>query len=197
MNGFERRANQIKEKILHTTLRMLRTSDPKRLRIADISKQAEVSQVTIYNYFGSKEALIRETFIDYFDQAIRDFESYMNEGHSLKEKIAHIIDLEKTTYRDFQPSMLKQLLHDDPELARHIEVLYREVSIPLTIRIIREGQATGEISPDVSIESVLAFMQLYMNQYEALLDMADKSADRDKFLEGMVEMFFYGLCGRR
>lgn len=197
MNGFERRASQIKQKIQHTTLQMLRTSDPKRLRIADISKQAEVSQVTIYNYFGSKEALIREAFIDYFNQAIRDFESYMNEGHSLKEKIAHIIDLEKTSYRDFPPSMLKQLLHEDTELARYIEVLYRDVSIPLTIRIIKEGQASGEISPDVSVENVLAFMQLYMNQYEALLDMADKSADRDKFLEGMVEMFFYGLCGRR
>lgn len=197
MNGFERRASQIKEKILHTTQRMLRTTDPRRLRIADLSREAGVSQVTIYNYFGNKETLIREAFIAYFDQAIREFESYMNEGHSLKEKIAHIIDLEKTSYRDFPPSIIKQILRDDAELARHIEMLYREVSIPLTIRIIREGQESGEISPDVSIDNVLAFMQLYMNQYETLLDMADKSADRNKFLEGMVEMFFYGLCGRR
>lgn len=196
MNGFERRTSQIKDKILHTTLQMLRTSDPKRLRIADISKQAEVSQVTIYNYFGSKEALIREAFIGYFDQAIRDFEAFMNEGHSLREKIERIIYM-KTTYRDFPPSLIKQLLHDDIELARYIEVLYREVSIPLMIRIIREGQASGEISPDVSIENALVFMQLYMSQYELLLEMADKSADRDKFFGGMAEMFFYGLCGRR
>ncbi len=196
MNGFERRASQIKEKILHTTLQMLRTSDPKRLRIGDISKQAEVSQVTIYNYFGSKEALIREAFIAYFDKAVLDFETYMNEGHTLKEKIERIIDM-KTTYRDFPPSVIKQLLRDDIELARYIEVLYREVTIPLTIRIIQEGQSSGEISPDVSVENVLVFMQLYMNQYETLLDMADKSADREKFLQGMVEMFFYGLCGRR
>jgi Transcriptional regulator len=197
MNGFERRTSQIKDKILQTTLRMLRASDPRRLRIADISKEAEVSQVTIYNYFGSKEALIREAFIGYFDRMIRDFESYMNEGHSLKEKIAHIINLEKSAYRDFPPSLIKQLLQDDAELARHVEALYSEVSIPMTIRMIREGQESGEISPDVSINNVLAFMQLYTNQYETLLDMADKSEDRDKFLAGMVEMFFYGICGRQ
>ncbi|WP_027087003.1 TetR/AcrR family transcriptional regulator [Cohnella panacarvi] len=196
MNGFERRTSQIKDKILHTTLRMLRTSDPKRLRIADVAKEAGVSQVTIYNYFGSKEALIREAFIAYFDQAIRDFETYLNEGHSLREKIERIIYM-KTTYSDYSPSLIKQLLHDDIELARHIEVLYREVSVPLMIRIIREGQATGEISPDVSIENALVFMQLYMNQYELLLEMADKSEDRDTFFGKMAEMFFYGLCGRR
>jgi AcrR family transcriptional regulator len=91
MNGFEKRANLIKEKIMKTTLDLLRTSDPKRIRIADISNMANVSQVTIYNYFGSKEALLREVFKNYVDKAIHDFEEYMNGGHSLKEKIEYIL----------------------------------------------------------------------------------------------------------
>ena len=39
---------------------MLKTWEPKRIRITDIAKEANVSQVTIYNYFGSKEALLKE-----------------------------------------------------------------------------------------------------------------------------------------
>ena len=176
---------------------MLRTSDPKGIRIADISKMAKVSQVTIYNYFGSKEALLREVFKNYFDKVIRDFEEYMNEGHSLKEKIEHIIFLEKESYRDFPPGLIKDLLIEDEELSRYIEELYRERSIPLTVRIIKEGKDSGEISEHVSIENVLAFIQLYMNQYETILGMAQKSGDMDNFLEGMVDMFFYGVCGKR
>jgi AcrR family transcriptional regulator len=197
MNGFEKRANLIKEKIMKTTLDMLRTSDPKGIRIADISKMAKVSQVTIYNYFGSKEALLREVFKNYFDKIIRDFEEYMNEGHSLKEKIEHIIFLEKESYKDFPPGLIKDLLIEDQELSRYIEEQYRERSIPLTVRIIKEGKDSGEISEHVSIENVLAFIQLYMNQYETILDMAQKSGDMDNFLEGMVDMFFYGVCGKR
>jgi AcrR family transcriptional regulator len=197
MNGFEKRANLIKEKIMKTTLDMLRTSDPKGIRIADISKMANVSQVTIYNYFGSKEALLREVFKNYFDKVIRDFEEYMNEGHSLKEKIEHIIFLEKESYKDFPPGLIKDLLIEDQELSRYIEEQYRERSIPLTVRIIKEGKDSGEISEHVSIENVLAFIQLYMNQYETILDMAQKSGDMDNFLEGMVDMFFYGVCGKR
>ena len=197
MNGFEKRANLIKEKIMKTTLDMLRTSDPKGIRIADISKMAKVSQVTIYNYFGSKEALLREVFKNYFDKVIRDFEEYMNEGHSLKEKIEHIIFLEKESYKDFPPGLIKDLLIEDQELSRYIEEQYRERAIPLTVRIIKEGKDSGEISEHVSIENVLAFIQLYMNQYETILEMAQKSGDMDNFLEGMVDMFFYGVCGKR
>jgi AcrR family transcriptional regulator len=196
MNGFEKRASLIKEKIMRTTLDMLRTSDSKRIRIADISKTAKVSQVTIYNYFGSKEALLREVFKNYFEKAIRDFEEYMNEGHSLKEKIEHIIFLEKESYKDFPPGLIKEMLIDDEELTRYIEKQYKEITIPLTVRIIEEGKAGGEISEDVTIENVLAFIQLYMNQYETLLEMAKQSEDMDKFLEGMVHMFFYGVCGK-
>ncbi|WP_239613724.1 TetR/AcrR family transcriptional regulator [Cohnella mopanensis] len=197
MNGFEKRANQIKAKIMKTTLEMLRASDPKKVRIADISKLAKVSQVTIYNYFGSKEELIREVFKNYFDKTIRDFEEYMNEGHSLKEKIEHIILLEKESYKDFTPGLIKQLITEDNELSQYIERQYRETTIPLTVRIINEGKESGEISENVTVENVLAFIQLYMNQYESILEMAQKSGDTDNFLEGMVHMFFYGVCGKR
>ena len=196
MNGFERRASRIKEKIRKTTLDMLRTSDPKRIRIADIAKAASVSQVTIYNYFGSKEELLRDVFKSYVDRAIREFEAYMNGGHSLKEKIEHILFLKKESFREFPPRLIKEMLIDDEELTHYIEEQYREKTIPLTVRIIEEGKCSGEISEDVSVDAVLTFIQLYMNQYETILKMGEQSGDLSRFLDGMVHMFFYGICGK-
>ncbi|MNW37791.1 transcriptional regulator BetI [compost metagenome] len=197
MNGFEKRANLIKEKIMRTTLDMLRTSDPKRIRIADISKMAKVSQVTIYNYFGSKEELLRDVFKSYIDTAVHEFGEYMDGNHSLKEKIEHIIFLEKEAYRELPPKLIKDLVIDDHELAAYIEKLYQDVSMPMMVRIIEEGKNSGEISEDVSVENVLAFIQLYMNQYQTILEMAERSEDMDRFLEGMVQLFFYGVCGKK
>lgn len=42
MNGFEKRALLIKEKIKKTALDMLKTWEPKRIRITDIAKEANV-----------------------------------------------------------------------------------------------------------------------------------------------------------
>lgn len=197
MNGFEKRATRIKEKIMRATLDMMRTTDPKRIRIADIAKAAKVSQVTIYNYFGSKEDLMREALKGHIDKAVRDFEAYMDENHSLKEKIEHIINLDKEAYRELPPGSIKEIIEDDPELARYIEGLYQDIAVPMMIRIVEEGKASGEIAPDVAVENVLAFIQIYMNQYQFILDMAQRTPDMDKFLEGMVQMFFYGVCGKR
>jgi AcrR family transcriptional regulator len=196
MNGFEKRAQRIKEKIMKTTLDMLQTSDPKRIRIADIAKMANVSQVTIYNYFGSKEALLREVFKNYVDKAVQDFEEYLNENRSFKEMIEHIIFLEKESYKQFPPRLIKELLIEDHELTRYIEEQYKEKTIPLTVRMIQEGKERGDISEEVSIENVLAFMQLFMNQYESILEMAQQSGDVETFLSGMMHMFFYGICGK-
>ncbi|WP_229753259.1 TetR/AcrR family transcriptional regulator [Paenibacillus segetis] len=181
---------------MKTTFNMLRTSGPKRIRIADISKEAKVSQVTIYNYFGSKETLLQEVFKNYANNVIAEFEDYMNGGHSLKEKIEYILFMEKKYYNELSPGLIKELLIDDQELTRYVEEVYKEKTLPLTIRIIGEGKKSGEISEDVSIESVLGFIQLFMNQYELILGMAQQSSDLDKFLDGMVHMFFYGICGK-
>lgn len=197
MNGFEKRAAEIKRKIVRTTLDMMRQTGSSRIRIADIAKTADVSQVTIYNYFGSKEALLREAFIQYGDDAIRDFEDYMNGGHSLKERIGHLLFNKKQSYRQLPPRLIQELLRDDEELVRHVATLYKDKSVPLAVRMIEEGKASGEIAEDVSVESVLAVLQIYMNQSEQLLEMASRSGDTDTFFEGMFRMFFYGVCGKQ
>ncbi|WJH36129.1 TetR/AcrR family transcriptional regulator [Paenibacillus sp. CC-CFT747] len=197
MNGFEKRAQGIKNKIKQTTFAMLQTApDLKGMRIADIAKEARVSQVTIYNYFGSKEALLTEVIKDYAEKSIRDFEAYLNEGHTLKEKIEHILSLEKASYKELPPGLIKEMMEENRELDRFFREQYQEKTLPLTMRIVQEGKESGEISEKVSAEQVMALMQLYMNQYELVLGMAAQSEDREGFLEGIVHMFFYGICGK-
>ncbi len=118
MNGYEKRAQQKKEKIMHATLNMLNTSDPRKLRIADIAEAAGVSQVTIYNYFGSKEALVREVFKDYARTALKEFGEFLSGDHSLKEKIEYIVFQKKKSSRTFSLEVMKQIWHDDPEMAQ-------------------------------------------------------------------------------
>lgn len=86
MNGFEKRAVQIKQKIKQTVLEMLGEWEPRQIRIKDIAAKAEVSQVTIYNYFGSKEALLREVFKEFVAMLMEEYERVLTGDAPLKEK---------------------------------------------------------------------------------------------------------------
>jgi AcrR family transcriptional regulator len=53
MNGFERRKKRKRENICRAAFELFCTLGMQKTKIAQIAKKADVSQVTIYNYFGS------------------------------------------------------------------------------------------------------------------------------------------------
>lgn len=197
MNGFEKRASLIKEKIKQATLELLRTLEPGRIRIVDISKAAKVSQVTIYNYFGSKEGLLQEVFKDYLNRSIQEFEDYLREEHTLREKIEHILLQKRRALKDnLSVDVIKEMMINDQEMYRYVEEEYQSRAIPLIIKLIEDGKAAGEISSKVSVQNVLIFINMFVNQSVQLLQLAEHAGNIEKLTEDMVEMFFYGVCGR-
>lgn len=196
MNGFEKRKAMIKGNIMKTTMVMLRTLEPKRLRIADIAKEAEVSQVTIYNYFGSKEELLKESFKDFIQRAIREFEEEMLKQQSLRELISYTIFKEKETYYNLSPALIKEVLFDDPEMYAFIQEQYDTNILPLMVKMLEDGKASGEISDKVSVEAFLMIIQVYMKSSEEMLGAMEKHKDKTAFLDELLHLIFYGLCGQ-
>jgi len=130
------------------------------------------------------------------DRYVREFEAYVNEGHSLQEKIEFIVLQKKTAFHELPPDTLRELLANDAELAAHFDRQTREKSLPLVIRIIEEGKRSGEIAEDVSVESILAFTKLFTDHYQTALEMLGQSGDIDRLLEDMIRLLFYGICGK-
>lgn len=196
MNGFEKRAALIKGKIMKTTMGMLNSWETKQLRIADIAKEAGVSQVTIYNYFGSKEGLFAESFKNYISQSIEEFEEEMQQAKTLKELIAYMIFKEKQSYYAFPPALIKEIMIDDVEMYRYIQEQYDKRIMPLMVKMVEEGKAKGEVSDKISVEAFLLLIQVYMKSSGELLQAVDKHEKREVLLEELMHLFFYGLCGR-
>ncbi len=193
MNGYEKRAQQKKDKIMAATLELLKTANSQTMRIADIAAAAGVSQVTIYNYFGSKEVLVREVYIAYIRRTITEFEAFLKAEHSLKEKIEYIIFQKKESSRTFGLQMMKQVWLEDPELAKFIQGEYMAKGIPLVIKLIEDGKKTGEISGKISTSSIMMYMQMMANQAETMIAYAEQHGNMETVIEEMVHLFFYGV----
>jgi AcrR family transcriptional regulator len=151
--------------------------------------------LTIYNYFGSKEALLHEVFKDYNQKSITDFETFIHGDSSLKDIVQYIVFVDKEAYRAFSPEFLKQLLIIDKEMGQYIEDLYWKKAIPLVVSFIEEGKRKGEISAKVPTTTILAYIQMFKERSQSFLDLAQQSGRVNDFLEEMIHLFFYGICG--
>ena len=174
---------------------MLSACSPKQIRIADIAVEAGVSQVTIYNYFGSKEALIREVFRDYLESTMEEFEALIHGEGTLKEKIEYIVFQKKKTSHSFHPSAISELMKEDPEIRDFVKQNYEQRSVPMVVDLVTKSKAKGEISDHISVETVILYLDMLNDSSHRLLESTQYGENQDKLIEEMVEVFFYGICG--
>ncbi len=193
MNGFAKRTEQKKQAIKQTVLELLRTSDPRGMTIQMIAKQANVSPVTIYNYFGSKEHLVRETLIDYMIRQVEEYEAFLKEDRSFAEKVKYIIFQKKKVLGEIQVDFIHRLIKEDDEFRRSVDVLYETRVLPLVIEMIREAQENGEIAPYLSIDTLL----LYLNLWRDVSEKIPVSLYSERLIDELLLLFFYGVKGEQ
>lgn len=69
MNGYERRTELKKDKIPTAALEPFCAYGTDKTSINEIAQKAGVAPASIYNYFGSKEGLVKDTVINLFESS--------------------------------------------------------------------------------------------------------------------------------
>ncbi|HUT68866.1 MAG TPA: TetR/AcrR family transcriptional regulator, partial [Dehalococcoidales bacterium] len=137
MDGFERRKEQKKESIRRAALELYQTFGFKKVSVSDIARRAGVSQVTIYNHFASKEALIRNVLKWYMRQLFDKYESTMNSKLTFQEKLENIVFDKTQVVSQFQGELQQAVLQNDPELRAFLEDMYLNHMMPVIVAFLK------------------------------------------------------------
>lgn len=196
MNGFEKRTQKIKERIMKVTLEMLSTMEPRAIRISDIVEEAKVSQVTIYNHFGSKEALINEALQSWYIQSVEEIEQHIsNQDLSFKETLEILIFYKKESVQKYSASRLNEWLLQDPEMKEYVNQVYKERVRPLLLQMINKAKRRGEIQRNLPESMILFYMNMFKEEAENFTQFSASYESEEAFAEDMMHLFFYGLAG--
>lgn len=93
------------------------------MRVDEIASKARVSPATIYNYFGTKEELYQQTFNNWIDSKLREYEVILNSKIPFNEKIKDIMTHEVKNIRVLtnlsqkHPKSVHYFLHKSEEKA--------------------------------------------------------------------------------
>ncbi|MGM7635273.1 TetR/AcrR family transcriptional regulator [Bacillus sp. Hm123] len=193
MNGFNKRTEMKKQQIKEATLILLKTNRAKAITIKDIAKLAQVSQVTIYNYFENKDSLIREVMKEYFIKQVQQSKELFHSEIPLKEKIEAILFQKKAVIQEIEPANFQQLLADDEELQQFAESIYQNDIMPLFIKMVEQAQARNEIDPNLSIQAILFHLHTWKQANDKLTYEHFSREELALFTEELIQLFFYGL----
>ena len=80
MKASQRRVEQNKERIIRAALELFRVHGIRKVAINDIAQKAGTSAATVYNHFGSKEALVHTAVKHFFTSAGADFRKIVGGG---------------------------------------------------------------------------------------------------------------------
>ncbi|WP_051533693.1 TetR/AcrR family transcriptional regulator [Desulfitibacter alkalitolerans] len=193
MDGFEKRRQKKKESIRRAAFELFSVYGVQKVTMAEIAKKANVSQVTIYNYFGSKDELLKDVVMDLMERKWREYKELLDGDLPFQKKIEAIIFDKRETARNLNQDFLKSIYLNHPEIREYFEEFYEKKSIPMVLEIMEQGKREGHINRDISMEAILFYMKIFK---EAVSN-PDFFSNHNKDIQlDINHLFFYGLVGK-
>lgn len=193
MNQYQKTTEKKKQAIIQAALQLFKEKGFKDTSIKSIAEAAEVSPVSIYNYFGSKDNLVALCVNDLFEEITQQAENILNSDLDFQTKLDQTFDLcqEKMSQQIsdyFQDKMVK-----DPALSSLLTKAITAKKRDIYRAYIELGKKEGLIAEDLSTELVL-------NVMDALNGMGNQLADSDNLeteVEQIHSIFLYGIFGQK
>lgn len=192
MNGFERRKKLKKINILKAGLALFLKYGIQKVSVAEIAKDANVSQVTIYNYFESKDNLIREIIIFYVNEIWEEYEQLFNSDMSFPDKVKKIIFDKRIIANQINEDFFNYFMMEYSSESNFIMDFYTEKALPSFLKLFEEGKEQGYVDKDISDEAILFYLQMFAD-YMRREEVTDKILP---ITEDLTKLFFYGIAGK-
>lgn len=183
-----------KANIYRAALELFSKHGVKTVKINDIASKAQVSPVTIYNYYGSKTVLLRQVIFKYLEEQYDFYDQLLQKDIPFPEKIESIIFKKQETAKSLHPEFLRSVMSKDPEIRAFIEDFFQKKAIPMIMEIIQEGLDQGYIMPGISTRTIM----YYINMFWETINKLDILTEENRCIQmELSTLFFYGLMGKK
>jgi len=171
MDGYARRRERSRADIREAARELFGQFGVDRVSVADIARKAGVSHGTIYNNFGSKDALAREFVTAAVEQLVGSARQVLECNTPFREKLAAFLGFISGTLAAGQPpgaarpafTWSPELLEDDD--IRRIRDDAKERMADLLLGVLREGKEEGVVQSDTSEEAYTIYFNVFMELF--------------------------------
>ncbi|MBM4448570.1 MAG: TetR/AcrR family transcriptional regulator [Chloroflexi bacterium] len=167
----------------------------KKVSINDIAQKAGVSQVTIYNHFGSKDELVRDVIKSLLRRMLARYRDLIREEGPFLEKLKAIVFDKSEVVGQFQGELTRTALSQDLGIRQFVESIWQGEVNQLLIELFEDGRRQGYINPDLSQEAILAYYEIFLQGIYNSPKIQARMAQSPKLVRELISTFTYGLNG--
>jgi AcrR family transcriptional regulator len=200
-DGFTRRKEQSKEDIRKAAWELFSQFGVEKVSMVDIAVKAGVAQATIYNNFGSKEALAREFVTTVVDQLVNRVQEVLSHDQPYWEKMAAFIQFISEMMASARPPEGDVVwftrsydLQNDPEIKK-IHDSAQERMTNLLLELVRQGKEQGQINSNLSEEAYRVYFKAFMDIFIAP-QFQNRYYKDPQLVQGLGSLMIYGLSGQ-
>ena len=193
MNQYQKTTEKKKQAIIQAALQLFKEKGFKDTSIKSIAEAAEVSPVSIYNYFGSKDNLVALCVNDLFEEITQQAEDILNSDLDFKTKLDHAFALCQEKMSQQISDYFQDKLVEDSVFSTLLTKAITAKKRDIYRAYIKVGKEEGLIAEDLSTELIL-------NVMDALNGMGNQIADSDNLeteVEQIHQIFLYGIFGKK
>ncbi|EAC4955479.1 TetR/AcrR family transcriptional regulator [Listeria monocytogenes] len=191
MNNYEKRTLSKKTAIIEAALILFGKQGFTAVSIKDIAALADVSQVSIYNYFGSKEALIGECARVIMQDTIALAEEVLASEGTFTQKLERAIQLCNAEINLSLSKFISKEASKDQQflilLVNNINSLKKDIYM----KYVAAGKEAQVIDNAISDEVI----QLFIDAINSLGLTVPEEELEEKQAE-IIQLFLYGLIGQ-
>lgn len=143
----------VKDRIFHAAMELFEQQGYENTSVTEITKKVGVSKGTFFTHFSSKDEVfsaIGKIFVEYMQHIV---ETGLRENRSTKQILHDSIHMAANWCKE-NKSMIRQVLISgmyQPSMGSH-STSNRMAMVELLSRVLRAGQAQGELYDDMSVE---------------------------------------------
>ena len=195
MDGFAKRREQKQESIRRAALELFQAHGFRKVSVSEIARRAGVSQVTIYNYFGSKQALVRDVIIWFINRLLDRYLATMAADRPFAEKLEEIVFDKSRIAGQFQGELLRTYIAETPEVQAMVEKLSTEKVMPAVEAFFQEGIDQGYIDSSFSKDAIMVYFEIIRRGFYGTPDIVERVSGQPELVRELIRLITYGLNG--
>ena len=192
MNNYEIRTNKKKATIISVAQELFKEKGFVNVSIKEIASKANVSQVSIYNYFGNKDALVGECVGSLMLEVIEKARDILGSKIDFKEKIEKALSMCSNDISISLSEYFTKEALNDKSLMKLIGEFINKEKFELFREYIEVGKKEGAIDKTIATETILKFIEA--------ISIAESNTDYstvpDGYIEDIQKLLFHGILGQ-